>query len=206
MKNLAVTLYIKLVLILALTLLSANAKAGLLTLDVEDLDYQVGDTVTVDVVASDFVNSFGFVEAIRGFSFTTLFNADVLEFSSVSFGNGLDVGIFGSLQLEPTDPSDIVISETSLEDSSMLLFEQLASPSLILATLSFDIIGTGTSIFNLMDVSVSGGSLFSPSEFTNVSIQGASIEVADSAEIPVPPTLFLLALPLLFVVRNARRK
>lgn len=204
MKNLAVTLYVKLVLILALTLLSANAKAGLLTLDVDDLDYQVGDTVTVDVVASDFLDVIGFQQYISSFNFDLSFDSSVLGFQTASYGNGLDGGFGLSIQNPiASTTSPISFGELSLLDEIGLFLAQ--TPSFVLASIEFEILSAGDAALDLLNISMFEGTGLLAQEISSVNVQTANINITDSAEIPVPPTLFLLALPLLFVVRNARR-
>lgn len=206
MKNLAVILYIKLVLILALTLLSANAKAGLLTLDVEDLDYQVGDTVTVDVVASDFFDVIGFQQYISSFNFDLSFDSSVLGFQTASYGTGLNMGVdimsFQNSIASTTSP--VSFGEISLLDEIGLFLAQ--TPSFVLASIEFEILSAGDAALDLLNISMFEGTGFLVQEISSVNVETANINITDSAEIPVPPTLFLLALPLLFVVRNARRK
>lgn len=162
--------------------------AGAFTLSVvpQSPSVNVGDTVSVDVVASDLVS--GGAPSLGAYDLNLSFDSSVLSFSGITFGTGLSVtGV-------PSIVQDFVLGtglvnpfEVSLEDTADL--NALQAGAFTLFTISFNAAQAGTSSLSL------GVSSLSTAEGTALSadaLNGASISVAGAPAVPLPAAAWLL--------------
>lgn len=181
----------KLLLLMTTWLLAFTSQATLLSLEFEDLDYQVGDSVAVNLIISD-TDPFNFDKILAGFNVNLGFDTSVLTFNDdIIFGNNLDV-VFGSDQAFSTLSSGLLnISESSFDFGDDLLSVQDGLSRFVLATINFDITGTGLNLFTLSNALLTEANLNTTLDVVNV--RGAQLNVA--AEVPEPSVfvLFLVA-------------
>ena len=189
----------KLLLLITTWLFAFASQATLLSLEFEDLDYQVGDSVAVNLVISD-DDPFNFDKILAGFAVDLDFNGSVLNFDSVVFGNNLNV-FFDSFQAFDNSTNGLLtLSEDSLDLGDDLLTVQNGLSRFVLATINFDIAGAGLNLFTLSNAFLTEANLNTTLDVVNV--RGAQLNVA-AAEVPEPSVfaLFLVA-GLALVVRK----
>jgi hypothetical protein len=131
--------------VLALALLALataavrDASALVLSFSPTSVPANVGDSVSVDVVAT----ALG-TDVIAGFDLDVLFDPSILAPTSVLFGTGLgDPSLFEALTSFGFTPGVVDFAEVSFLTTSEL--DALQSEPLTLATLGFDVIGPGLS-------------------------------------------------------------
>jgi len=198
MKNLLMILSI------CLAIISTSANATLLTIEVEDKPYAIGDTLVANIIVSDIETSnSGFQKEVAGFGLDLLFDDSLLSGGLVSFGNHLDLGIGGSFPISDVNAGDIFISEISLMDAFSLAFEQMLLDEFLLASVQFEVSSLGVLNLTLDNIVLTDAQ---SSSFINVSGQGTSLTLGDVAQVPVPASALLLCLPLLFVMRKFQSK
>ena len=154
----------------------------------------VGESVSVDIVASDVSNAGG----LGDFDFDLSFDDSILNFDSVTFGTGLGFGLQDSSALG----GSLNINEVSFESEAYLLANQ--ADSFILATINFTASAIGLSdvaFDSIWALGDAGGNAIDPFNTSN-----ASIEVLQrSASVPEPSALALLSLGLGLMVLRHRK-
>lgn len=192
----------KFFLLMAGLLFSLSSQATILTVNFNDAVYQKGNSLAVDVVLSDQSESFNAFKLLSGFNLDFGFNSNILNFKNLMFGDRLSP--FGA-SLQNNDATDaakgvLKISEDSFEDASDLLSVQDGLNRLVLATINFDIVGTGVNVFSLTNSAlVEANSNRTLDSFTAVQ---RSLTVADVPE-PSPLVLMLFAGIALFYRNKA---
>jgi len=163
---------------------------------------QVGDFFNTDVVISDFGQG-----GVGAFDISLAFDNSLLRLDSITFGNGLDLGFFGSLQFSSDNGASVQVDETSFEDEMDLIVVQL--DPLLLFSISFETLASGTSALDLtVNGPIADASGFSDvgiNAINNASVRISSVSTASS--VPEPEILTLLAIGLISVrmTRRARR-
>jgi len=194
----------KIISILAALVLSFSTQATLISIELDNTGYSVGDTLTAQVIISDIEDDLsGFQKLLADFTFTLGYSSSVTSFSSVLFGNKLDVDFFS---LIPSDQyfddsvmNELTVSEFSYADSFDLATAQNSFNSFVLATLSFNVISAGNNYFSINSMTL--GDDFSDS-FASINLE-KSIEFTVT-EVPEPASIFLVLMGLSFLV--ARKK
>ena len=148
-----------------------------------------GSITTVDLVASGLVDSAA--PSLGAFDLDVSFNPAVLSFNGVIFGNQLD--LFGLGDINAITPGAGILNLFELSLESAIDLDNLQAGTFVLATLSFDIVGTGTSQLGV-SVNALGDSL---GNSLSAELFGGSITGAGTSEVPEPSTLWLLNLVLI---------
>lgn len=180
------TLYARLILCLAITLgfaISAQA-VPTLSFGISNPTPQVGDSITVDVIASDVTDLFAFNLDI-GFNPAVLGIATVNAGNFLASGGGLTlsgIGLFGFDTSMPGQIQDI--------NDSLLGPVAGVSGSGILATIGFDILAPGISQIAFLDVNALAGTEMIDSTGVPITIMNANIGTITVPE-PSTPLLFL---------------
>ena len=197
----------KIIIMLTAVLMSFTSNATLLTVDVDDLtSYHVGDVISADIIVSDIEDDgFGFSKLITSFNFNLLFDDTLLEFSSATFGEKLDVDpdpFFASDQYTTlVSAGDLKLEEIAYAFPSDLFIAQFSLNDFILATVNFNALQAGTSLLSLANVDLGDDW---GNAFLNVTTVNKSITVASSLAVPEPSSLFLLlGAMVLFLGRRA---
>lgn len=181
--------------LLAVLLFSSLAQAAIIELKADKAEYQLGETVEVQLMVS------GAAELLGGFDTLVTYQAAGLALSGWEFGNGFDDGL-GSLQFsDDTLPGSLSLSDYAFLFSDIGVLTAAQSNGFVLATLRFtaETIGQfGVGAENTSLVS------FDNSEIYNPATSSLSIDIT-AAEIPAPATLLLISLGLaLFAFRRQK--
>jgi len=183
-------LIISLIATLALSM-SVASNATLLSVELDGSgSYEVGDTITANIIISDIEQIFGVNNVVGSFEFSLLFDDALMSFDSGIFGSGLDV--------VPLDPSeqDITVfgNEIMISELSYGFFDELEtaqSDEFLLSSISFIASAAGNAGLSLDNILLSDD-IGSPSSFNSIDSQGASLNIsADPQAIPEPSMLWL---------------
>lgn len=181
----------------ALLLASFGAGAIEIFVSPPSQSVQLGDTVMVDVEISGL--GIGSAPSLGGFDIDVGFDTSLLSLSNVQYSNELDLGIFGSTQLDILSATGVSVLELSFEDPSDLDSSQSAAFTLF--SLTFNTIGLGTSLIDLTINDLSDPLTFLlPSNVTN----GAVTVTSPGTPVPVPATMALLAIGFLGLALKLR--
>lgn len=185
-----------------LWLASVGANAIEIFVDPSAQMVELGEEVRVDVNIRDL--GMGVAPSVSGFDITVEFDTSVLDFSTVEFGDQLDLG-FGSFSDFVEDIGAVDIFEVSL---AVPEFDEDIDPiqlnAFTLFTLTLDTVATGLSPINLtLNQLVDADDL--PAGLT-ADLNNGEIDVRSSTGIPEPATLTLIGLGFIgFGFRRYRR-
>jgi hypothetical protein len=180
----------------AALLLSVQAHATVISVDLDQMQYKVGDTIKANLVVSDIQT------LISGFEATLTFNQDLVQLTDVAFGNFLTLpGFF----LDNTQDSELNAGQVKLSEVFLgFTLEDLLdlgslqpNDTFVLATVSFKALTHGVSNFGLTELSV----LYSPfdgPDYQDIEAMGK----AASAKLISAPATFALLLPALLWLRR----
>ena len=136
---------------LFIVLLSSTSYAQAITVSFipDSLYVSTGSVANVDIVISGLGS--GSSPSLGVFDLNVIFDPNILNFNSITFGNQLDLFGLGSIQGYDGSVMGIVnIFELSLDFPADL--DALQDDSFTLATLSFDILAEGTSILDIANL------------------------------------------------------
>lgn len=195
----------KLTLLLTMLFTSVSSQATLLSIDLNQDSYQVGDTLTADVVISDIEeDSVGITKLLADFAFNFSWESSLLEYSSVNFGSMLDVDLFfESHKLVSDNTGNVRIGELSLAFSDDLFFAQDGLSSFILASINFNVIADGTDTLELADIEL--GDDFG-NAFTNVTTndKAYSVTSGNPVDVPEPASIVLILMALALLIKQRK--
>jgi len=195
----------KIIMLLTMLLVSLNSHATLLSVELNQDSYQVGDVLTADFIISDIEeDSLGFQKLLATFDFTLSWDNSITGYVSSSFGNKLNVGFGGSDQ----SVFDIMTDSVSLSEISYAWWDELLPvqdglSQFVLASVNFNVTGVGTGILNLTNASF--GDDFGVS-FADVSSNNTSFIVNSSGpvDVPEPMTMVLMLVALTLLARQRK--
>lgn len=121
-----------------------QSKATALTMSTTSSNPIIGNTVDVELNVADLGN--GTAPSVGAYNVNIAFDSSILAYNSVTFGNQLDLGFFGSIQ--DSDTTNVLsgtlnLSETSFESETDL--NNFQAQDFTLATITFDTIAVGPS-------------------------------------------------------------
>ncbi|GLX76970.1 hypothetical protein tinsulaeT_03100 [Thalassotalea insulae] len=172
-------------------IVSISSQATIIALDFDQAEYDINDTITGQLVASDLSYTLG------GFAGTISFDSSSLALTGWSFGNGFDDG-FGSYSFADDSISGSLYLDDYADlfaDEAMLIANQGAN--FVLASFSFTALTAGAHTVNLDQ----GLEVVS---FDNLMLdtfdqQSASFQVS---QVPEPMTSLLFASCLVLLARK----
>ncbi|OUR61566.1 hypothetical protein A9Q74_08860 [Colwellia sp. 39_35_sub15_T18] len=194
----------KLITMLMLTLVTLSSQATLLSVDLDNTDYQVGDVLSADIVISDIeLDAVGFDKLVASFNTNFLFDDSLLAFDNVTFGDKLDVDpdpFFASFQdTNLASSGNLFIQEVAQAFDFDLFFAQSGLSQFVLATVNFNVLQSGVGSLNFANATV--GDEFG-SSFIGVQAAGASFTVANSVAVPEPSTFILVIAAMMILLRR----
>ena len=195
----------KLIALCTTLLITLSSHASLVSIDFDNVDYQVGDTLAANIIISDIEqDALGFQKLLASFDFDLLFDDSVLGYQSTTFGTFLDVDpFFASNQFELYNGADsLYLSELSFAFSDDLFAAQDGQQSFLLASVNFDVLATGTNTFEFSNIILGddfGGA------FTSVSSLSTDVTISGSTSVPEMPSLAIFALGLIALVVKQRK-
>jgi len=185
----------RIIIVVALFNLSLGAKASVLDIELNNVNYGVGDSVIANVYFSDIAHdSLGQIP-LAAFEFDLTFDDSLLAFSALNFGTSLDTGFFPSDQYSSLLGSTLTVGEFSFDDSFDLAAIQL--PTFLLASVSFTALRSGDEMLSLVPGLFSDGA-GNAANFNNIAGTNALVSVAE------PSLWSLLLCGLLFIAVRAR--
>lgn len=181
----------RLFLLSLLLVLSFNSKATLISLESDHTQYQVGDTVQLNLLVSNLTGTLG------GFFSALSYATEGFNLLNWQFGNGFDDGL-GSLQLAD---HDALAGLLALDDYADLaadenLLSSLQGQGFLLASVEFQALQSGSFLFNLNPDWT--GILSFDNQFIPTELRTLTVEVmSDARPVPAPATLLLFAIGLI---------
>lgn len=181
-----------------LLVLSFSSQAALIKLESLHSDYQVGDTVELQLSISNLTDTLG------GFFSELSYATEGFSLLSWQFGNGFDDG-FGSLQFADHDALAGLLALDDYADPAadeQLLAEQQGN-GFVLATIRFQALQAGHFLFNLNPDWT--GALTFDNAFVTSGLSDLSMQIHSSTTpVPAPASALLLAAGLLML--RARKR
>ena len=191
----------KLLILLSFWCAAITANASLITIDVEDKNYGINDTLTANIYISELEDDFGFQTFVTEFTFDFIFAEGLLDFEQVNFGDKLDIDAFF-----PSDRVDsytmgqpFTISEATYAFDIDIVQDGLNS--FILASIDFTVVGGGLAEFSLANVDVRDLSF----PHDTISSRGTSARLGNQVAVPEPSTVAILVLALLMLISMKRK-
>jgi hypothetical protein len=195
----------KIILFVTLLCISLSSKATLLTINLNQDNYQIGDVLTADFIISDIeTDNSNFTKLLATFDFNVFWDETFLTYTSFSFGNNLNVGAFDSNQsvTAPTSNS-LLLSEVSNGWWDELLSVQDGLSSFVLATVNFNVISSGISELGLSDVVL--GDDFGVAYTDVISNNKAySVTTGSAVSVPEPSSILLILMALAMLLVKQR--
>ena len=181
----------------AALLFSLHANATVISVDLDKASYEVGETISANLVLSDIQT------LVIAFDAKLDFNQDLVEFRSVSFGDflslpGLDKDRVANAQNGQIDLFEMFMG-FAIEDLFDLQAKQ-PSTSFVLATVTFKAIKHGMSHFGLSGLQVTYDDIANGT-YTDEETRG----VAANTLLVSSPATWLLLLPALWLMRRRQQ-
>lgn len=191
----------KLISFICVVLFSVTANATLISVELDKSTYQVGDTVTADIIVTG-SSSFDIGYLIGTLALDVVFDEQLVTFNSVSFGDKMNTGnpldwFFG---FQSATPGSGVVG---LEEQSDLFFDDLfilqgGLPSFTFATLTFTASKVGSGAFDLSTLFL-GDAFGAPLASTTLA---ASYDIEGATSVPEPSTIALFSVLGLLALRR----
>ncbi len=177
---------------------ASSVNATLFSIELDQTDFNVGQTLTANLVVSDIEkDSIGFTSLIADFELDLMFDNSLLSFDSLSFGEKLGDGL-DSLQLDNVTASGIL----NIFELSYLLYDELlvlqdGISKFTLASINFDIINVGSGLFSLNNIAA-GNDI--GTALTDIQSNSTSfITTSGATAIPEPTSVALILVGLMLV-------
>ncbi|NRA70311.1 MAG: PEP-CTERM sorting domain-containing protein [Gammaproteobacteria bacterium] len=177
---------------------ASSVNATLFSIELDQTDFNVGQTLTANLVVSDIEkDSIGFTSLIADFELDLMFDNSLLSFDSLSFGEKLGDGL-DSLQLDNVTASGIL----NIFELSYLLYDELlvlqdGISKFTLASINFDIINVGSGLFSLNNIAT-GNDI--GTALTDIQSNSTSfITTSGATAIPEPTSVALILVGLMLV-------
>lgn len=194
----------KIILLITLLFVSLNSQATLLSINLNQDSYKIGDVLTADIVISDIEEDMsGFQKLLASFDLNISWDNSIIEFTSSRFGNKLNVGENPSDQHLDTMADNLGLSETSLAWWDELLAVQDGLSSFVLVSVDFIVIDNGLGTLDLSNLAF--GDDFGDA-FTDVisNDKAYSVTSGNPVDVPEPTSLILVLMGLALLVRQQK--
>ena len=153
--------------------------AVILELDPAAPAFRLGESTTVTVNLFDLFSTPGIGPRLGGYSLTLGYDASIITPTSITFGSGLALGTYGSLQdyhiTEFPFFGTVDLDETSLETTATLL--HLQPSAFALATITFTGVGVGSSLIDFTWAEISDQAGTAAADIQGFNTYGTSLTV-----------------------------
>ena len=194
----------KLLILLTFCFTVINAKATLISIDIEDKAYGINDTLTANIYISDLNN--GLQQLVSAFSFDLLFQDSLLDVDQITFGDKLDVDMFfftPSDKVITPGTNTLSLSEFSFALSDDLFAAQNGLTSFMLASINFNVKSNGLAEFSLNNASVADDFGFAHQVMRT---EGKNVQLGSAVSVPEPHSIAVFLLIALFMVTTVKRR
>jgi hypothetical protein len=195
----------KIVTLLTALLISLSSQATLLSIELNQDNYQVGDVLTADFIISEIEeDAVGFQKLLATFDFNVSWDSSIIEYVEGSFGNKLNVGMGGSDQYIDVTADSLGLSEYSFAWWDELLAVQDGLSSFVLVSVDFTVTGNGLGTLALSNLAFGddfGDALTQVSSSDKV----YSVTSGNPVDIPEPASIILMFLALTLLVRQQKQ-
>jgi hypothetical protein len=173
------------------SVLSTQLQAAIISFDPSSQSVQLGDTATVDLRISGLGD-----DILAAFDIDVSFDDSILAYQSFTFGTGLDVLGYGSIQdVDDSVSGTVNVYELSFDFDSDLI--NLQPNNFVLGTFTFDTLSIGTSALDVTYVDLVGA---------NYSLLQASVVSGSISAVPVPAAIWLFGTALIGMIGFNKRK
>ncbi len=181
------------VLIIGISGITQKATAFEISVQPSALNPDINDVFQIEIMALNLGN--GAAPSIGAFDIDFDFDSAILQFNSLTFGNGLDLG-FGSLQNDSLAGGTVSVDETSFESEADL--NSFQPEDFMLFSIEFTALSAGISDLTVAVQSISDASGLTL--LTPTAIQNGRVNVnSGGGQIPEPTMLYLWGLGLLML-------
>ena len=174
---------------------STQVQAALISFAPSSQSVGLGDPVTVDLRISGLGD-----DILTAFDLDIGFDDSILGFQSFTFGTGLDVGFFGTINGVFDSGGTVNVFELSFDDDQDL--KDFQPNDFILGTFDFSTLSVGTSALSIAVFGLAGelGSSL------DADVQSGSITVTAPAAVPVPAAIWLFGTGLIGLIGFSKRR
>jgi len=194
----------KIILLITLLFVSLNSQATLLSINLNQDSYQIGDVLTADFVISEIEeDASAFQKLLATFDFNITWDNSIIEFTSSRFGNKLNVGDGGSEQDLDVMAGSLGLSELSSAWWDELLAVQDGLSSFVLASVDFIVIDNGSGTLDLSNVAFGDDSGDAFSDVSS-SDKAYSVTSGNPVDVPEPASIVLVLMALVLLLRQQK--
>jgi len=195
----------KIITLLTALLVSLSTQATLLSVELNQDSYQVGEVLTADFIISEIEeDSMGFQTLLATFDFDVSWDNSIIQYATASFGNMLDVDpdpYYASERFIDVMSDSLGLTEISYAMFSDLFSAQDGLTSFVLASVDFTVIGNGSGTLNLTNVDF-GDDLGYAITDIGTSDKTYTVTSGNPVDVPEPTSIILMLLALTLLVRQ----
>ena len=172
-----------------------TATAALVSFSPSSQSVAEGDNVSVDLRISGLGD-----DILAGFDLNISFDDSILGFQSFTFGTGLDLFGFGSIQdVDDFLPGLVNVAEISFESDDDL--KALQPNDFILGTFTFSALSIGTSALSITAPLFGGALVGENASELDMQVQDGSVSV-----VPIPAAIWLFGTGLIGLLGYSKRR
>jgi hypothetical protein len=195
----------KIIILLTTLFVSLSSQATLITVELNQNTYQVGDVLTASFIISEIEDDASALQRmLSGFGFDVSWNNMMIEYSAVRFGDKLDAAPGFSVQ-SPINlmANSLTLSETSYSWSDELFAVQNGLSRFLLASVDFNVVGAGNGLGSLDLSNVVLWDDFNI-DFSDINSRNKeySVTSANPIDVPEPSSMVLMLMGFIFLVRK----
>lgn len=195
----------KIIILLTTLFVSLSSQATLITVELNQNTYQVGDVLTANFTISEIEDDASALQRmLSGFGFDVSWNNMMIEYSAVRFGDKLDAAPGFSVQ-SPINlmANSLTLSETSYSWPDELFAVQNGLSRFLLASVDFNVVGAGNGLGSLDLSKVVLWDDFDI-DFSDINSRNKeySVTSATPIDVPEPSSMVLMLMGFIFLVRK----
>ncbi|MFT6900588.1 MAG: hypothetical protein ACJAXS_000758 [Colwellia sp.] len=195
----------KIIILLTTLFVSLSSQATLITVELNQNTYQVGDVLTANFTISEIEDDASALQRmLSGFGFDVSWNNVMIEYSAVRFGDKLDAAPGFSVQ----SPINLMANSLTLSETSYLWPDELFAVQnglsrFLLASVDFNVVGAGNGLGSLDLSNVVLWDDFNI-DFSDINSRNKeySVTSATPIDVPEPSSMVLMLMGFIFLVRK----